>query len=389
METQTQHFRSEAVQLSILEKNFSFLSWFYAYLVLPFDMEPQTQSNWCWAATSKSVSRFYSFFSPWTQCKIASAELGNTCCSTPVPSACNVPWYLDKALTRTNNFVSIQSGTIPWQSIKDQLENGLVIGARIGWSGGGGHFMTIHGVSRVGITQYVHIDDPIYGKSVLTYDQYATNYQGSGTWTHTYFTKKYYYYMWFKDLLVRPELLKPIPEIRPLINVYNRQKIKEDAPEPKFDIAHHAYTLGLNQLRESRSLPDAPQSLRMIEIQNEKPVALYEVGLDTNKPELMQMNVSEPYFTQLNETLGRLKKFAQEKKELGEIRFIKVPALNMEAFWLHYDGDSNGNDIITPVRRFANDTSVDWSKGYTEQEFLRLLQEQAEKVNTSDELLGA
>jgi hypothetical protein len=80
----------------------------YSSVALNFNMQPQTQSNWCWAATSTSVSHYYSWFSPWTQCKVANGELGySNCCNSPVPSPCNVSWYLDRALTRTENFVSI------------------------------------------------------------------------------------------------------------------------------------------------------------------------------------------------------------------------------------------------------------------------------------------
>jgi hypothetical protein len=367
------------------ESKFSFLNWLYTYLVLPFNMEHQTQSNWCWAATSKSVSHFYSFFSPWTQCKIASAELGNTCCNTPVPSVCNVPWYLNKALTRTNNFVSIHIGTISWTEVKQQLQAGLVVGTRIGWSGGGGHFMSIHGVSSFGATQYLHIDDPIYGKSVLTYNQFATNYQGSGSWTHTYFTKKYRYFMWFKDLLFKQELLRPIPEIRPLINVYDK-KIEENIPG-KYSIPHYAYILGLNEIHNEFTLPSIPKTLRVIEMQNETPVALYEVGTNETNPELVQMNVSEIYFKQLDDGLARLKRFAEQNKELGEVRLIKVPALNIEALWLHYD--SGVNDIISPIKKFENDTTIDWDKWYDEKQFIQLLQQLAEKIDTTDDLLGA
>src|SRR2546421_12842133 len=83
----------------------------YQNVVLPFTMEAQTQSCWCWAATSKSVSHFYSGLSPWTQCKIAGSELGGNCCTSPVQSQCNVPWYLDRALQRTENLSTFQSGT--------------------------------------------------------------------------------------------------------------------------------------------------------------------------------------------------------------------------------------------------------------------------------------
>lgn len=378
------NLKSETSPL-VFERNFSFYNWFYTYLVLPFTMEHQTQSNWCWAATSKSVSRFYSIFSPWTQCKVASDELGNTCCNSPVPGACNVSWYLNNALTRTHNLVSYQSGTISWSEVKQQLEAGVVVCARIGWSGGGGHFMTIHGVSSLLFTRYLHIDDPIYGKSVLTYDQFATNYQGSGTWTHTYFTKKYFYFMWFKDLLFNKELLKPIPEIRPLINVYDK-KLEENIPG-KYAIPHYAYIIGLNEINKEFSLPSRPNTLRLIEMRNDAPAALYELSLDESKPEVIQMNVSETYFKQLDNSLGRLKRFSEEHKEPGELRFIKIPALNLEAFWLHYD--NNENDIITPIKRFENDASVDWDKKYSAREFSALIQELAAKINREDDLLGA
>lgn len=50
---------------------------FYTSAVLNFNMQAQTQSNWCWAATSNSISHFYSaLLNPWSQCKIAFAEVG-------------------------------------------------------------------------------------------------------------------------------------------------------------------------------------------------------------------------------------------------------------------------------------------------------------------------
>ena len=39
-----------------LNFDFRYYNWFYQNVVLPFTMEAQTQSNWCWAATAKSVS---------------------------------------------------------------------------------------------------------------------------------------------------------------------------------------------------------------------------------------------------------------------------------------------------------------------------------------------
>ncbi len=139
---------AESKLSNLIELDYSILNVLYSSLVLSFDMELQTQSNWCWAATSKSVSTFYSAFSPWTQCKVASDELAKHVVIRLYLRLVMFPGILDKALTRTNNFVSYQSGTITWSKVKEELQNGLVVGARIGWSGGGGHFMVIHGVSK-------------------------------------------------------------------------------------------------------------------------------------------------------------------------------------------------------------------------------------------------
>jgi len=367
--------------------DFSILNWFYDILVLPFNMEAQTQTNWCWAATSKSVSHFYSIFSPWTQCKVVSAELNQTCCQSTVPSACNVSWYLDKALTRTKNFVSIQSGTVSWSTIKNQLEQGLVVCARIGWNGGGGHFMTIRGVSRIGFTEYLHIDDPIYGKSTLTYSQFANNYRGSGSWTHTYFTKKYFYFMWFKNLIFSPELLKPIPPVKPLLSIDDKKISREVNIKSEYNLPHHSYTLELDKIKTNFKLPDEPRTLRVFDIQNNEPTALYEVGLNEKNPELIQVDSSPSYFAKLDEGLGRLKNYAEKRRSQGELRFIRTPALNVEAFWLHFD--NNANDLIVPIKILENDNRFDWNKSYNPNEFKKILLEIAKKINTKDDLLGA
>lgn len=372
---------------NLLEINYSILDVLYSSQVLSFDMELQTQSNWCWAATSKSVSHFYSAFSPWTQCKIASEELDQTCCDSPVPGACNIPWYLDKALARTNNFVSIQSGTITWSKVKEELQKGLVVGARIGWSGGGGHFMVIHGVSKTNGVEYLHIDDPIYGKSTLTYTQFATNYQNSGTWTHTYFTNKYFYFMWFKELALNPELLKPIHFIRPLLNVYGEkvENLKEMALDD-IGIPHHVYDIKLEEINEGLKAPQNPSSLRVLEIKNDKPVASYELGLKERNPDQVQMNTNKNFFDMMNSSMSRLKLEDQKNKLTGELRMMRIPALNMEALWLNYPGRTE--DLVCVLPRFSYNV-LKAETVYPISEFLKLLQKEKSKMGKFDDLLGA
>jgi Papain-like cysteine protease AvrRpt2 len=369
--------------LSPILREFKIADFLYWAKTLNFNMEAQTQSQWCWAATAKSVSHFYSGLSPWTQCKIASQELGETCCVSPVPGPCNKPWYLDKAFTRTNNFVSMQGGTASWETVRDELDKGLVVGARIGWSGGGGHFMVIHGVSRIGTTRYLHIDDPIYGKSILTVDEFSTNYQGSGSWTHTYFTQKYFYFMWWKYLQFNPVLLNPIPEIRPLLGLQNPVlNLAKSHHEIEISFPHHAYNLGLSSIGKEIELPKTPWALRVIEFEKQKPVALYDLSPDTEKPAVLQMNADVKYIGALDSGMERLKEAAKTRKNQGELKLLKVPGLNLEALWLNYEGKNE--DLFYLVRHFEPRAEVMSEKAF--HDLLRTLKTKFEK---QDDAMGA
>lgn len=155
-----------------------------------FYMQPQTRSNWCWAATAASTSQYYLPNSTWTQCGVANAALPRTdCCATPFPGACNIPWYLDTALGVTGNFVST-TGQVSDATVFAELQAGRAVGARVAWSGGGAHFVVIWGYSDVVHTKRFTIGDPVYGDNAIPPDFFRNGYyQGSGTWTDTYFTQ--------------------------------------------------------------------------------------------------------------------------------------------------------------------------------------------------------
>jgi hypothetical protein len=160
------------------------------WVSITFNMQPQTQSNWCWAATAASTSLYYLAASTWTQCGVANADLPRTdCCTSPVPGLCNVPWYLDTALGVTGNFVSM-TGPISNEAVIAELQAGRAIGARVAWANGGAHFVVIFGYSDVMQTKRFTIADPIYGDNSIFASFFRDGYyQGSGTWTHTYFTQ--------------------------------------------------------------------------------------------------------------------------------------------------------------------------------------------------------
>lgn len=159
---------------------------------LPFVMQRQLQDQWCWAAVAASVSDHYTTPSSWTQCRLADAELGQaTCCDIGASGVCNQPWYLDRVLTRTNSLVSWASGTIAFDDVVSEIESGRLVGVRIGWAGGGGHFVVLAGYQRDPGGDTIAVFDPWPGTGdTLAHDwgTFASQYQGSGSWTHTYHT---------------------------------------------------------------------------------------------------------------------------------------------------------------------------------------------------------
>ncbi len=158
---------------------------------LPIKVQHQLQTNWCWAACATSASAFYDPGTTWGQCTLVNAELGQTtCCDNGASGSCNVPWYLDRVLTRTGNFTSKKSGTASFETIRSEIDAGRPVGARIGWRGGGGHFVMLTGYRKAGGVREIEVQDPWTGRSSLPIDVFATNYKSSGTWTHTYLTRE-------------------------------------------------------------------------------------------------------------------------------------------------------------------------------------------------------
>jgi Papain-like cysteine protease AvrRpt2 len=152
-----------------------------------FNMQHQLESEWCWAATSTSVDHFYNVSSTVTQCQVVNHQLGRSdCCSNGGSSACNSPGYLDKALSYLNRLDHMDSSTESYATVVNQTSAWHPLGIRVAWSGGGAHFIAATGYEQ---GQVVVIDDPLYGPSVVSYNTLMGTYQGSGNWTHSYFTK--------------------------------------------------------------------------------------------------------------------------------------------------------------------------------------------------------
>ena len=354
---------------------------------LPFNMQLQTQSNWCWAATANSVSHYFWRWSTWSQCRIANAELGHTdCCHSPVPSACNVPWYLDRSLTRTRNFVSIQ-GPAGFEQVRSEIDAGRPVGARIGWSGGGGHFMVIYGYSMIGGGEYFDIDDPIYGKSHMPMSEFSNSYQGSGSWTHTYFMKSYFK-LPFDFPIPADRILRLIWELRPLLKLKGdladvNPRDASDDQDASVGLAQRIYAVGLDALLRADDVQAEAVGLRIYEMAGEVPRAFFDISED-DEARLLQMSAAKVHLDAFARGLALALTLVKEDQAC-ELRLFRVPALNFEALWVTCAGEA-AQDTLVPLRSVGRLTP---HRPVALADALAMLREAARPLANMDDTMGA
>lgn len=156
--------------------------------LMDYQMQHQLQNAWCWSAVSTSTSVFYDEHSPWTQCSLVSKVLNQPgCCQDGSTPQCNQPYYLDKGLGATGNLESVSTGAQTPTTVQTQMDAIRPLAIRVGWQGGGGHFILISGIGEE--QTMVAVQDPWFGPSYIKYNVLVEKYQGMGHWTHSYFTK--------------------------------------------------------------------------------------------------------------------------------------------------------------------------------------------------------
>lgn len=161
------------------------------------DLYAQKQSEWCWAASTETVSKVFNLQK--SQCKMASrfikGQAGDFCCqgNNGTTAACNKPYFLEKSLGHYGFSDKVFANQIGTLNIIQDLKKRLPIGVRIGWDGGGGHFLVLYGASYVGTVQTINLWNPLpigKGDKQIVSRSGLVRYQNAGKWTHSYTTKK-------------------------------------------------------------------------------------------------------------------------------------------------------------------------------------------------------
>lgn len=155
----------------------------YIYLNIPGIK--QEQSNWCWAATSRSVIEYLNKGTP-SQTTIVTTVKGS-----PVNEGAT--FDEDRtSLTSLNVSTTAISGTLSWDSIKFYTKSWMSpTKATIFWTSGGGHDLVIYGYYEDSYAKNVSYMDPWPSNQTwnsMSYSPFLSN--SNWTWKWTFYANK-------------------------------------------------------------------------------------------------------------------------------------------------------------------------------------------------------
>jgi hypothetical protein len=156
-----------------------------------------------------------------------------------------------------------------------------------------------------------------------------------------------------KFLIPDELILRRIREARPLLSLKqdkafsgDRQILDEQA-HASLGMAQRMYVIGLDSLFSEKGPPLQPVGLRVYEMSGDTAQAFFDVSEEA-QPRLLQMSASpfhlEPFARGLSVALN----LAEQSGAESELRLLRVPALNFEALWINYAGDTH--DMLVPLR---------------------------------------
>lgn len=140
----------------------------------------QSQTQWCWAATSQAVMQYYGYY--FSQAEIA--QYG-----TNGANEWNWLWGYSTNPTRIGinlillHFANLSTTTyernLSLTESRSNIDADKPFFVRWGWDSGGGHFLVAHGIQN----STIYLMDPWYGPTINSYTWALSG--GGHTWTHS------------------------------------------------------------------------------------------------------------------------------------------------------------------------------------------------------------
>jgi ABC-type dipeptide/oligopeptide/nickel transport system permease component len=148
------------------------------YKLLSVSAETQQQSNWCWAAVTDMIAKFFGANS--SQTDIVTYVKGSLVNET------GTVYDMQKGLSKYRITSTPITTTLGFASVISEINNGQPIGTVIAWSSGGGHAHVIRGYyeDTSNSTQNLYYIDPLDASyNIMSYSNYLSN--SSFHWVNT------------------------------------------------------------------------------------------------------------------------------------------------------------------------------------------------------------
>lgn len=166
----------------------------YKYLDLTEEM--QQHSNWCWAASSVDVLKFYGKTGS-SQCGVVNWAYGRSDACTSAPFNWNSYANTSNSMYGSNSSIQgiLRNGGVnstgyayasSWNTVVSDVNAGRPFVMRFGWYGGGGHFIVGYGYYDLQGTQTIGYMNPWPGEG-YTWSNYSWTVSAAydHSWTHT------------------------------------------------------------------------------------------------------------------------------------------------------------------------------------------------------------
>jgi len=162
-------------------------------------MEQQEQDQWCWAAVTISICRFYRDQKWQHQCDLVNQVLapilgGIDCSQDGASDSCNIPFSLSDALNTTGHLAQAVPGVVSFEDLTQEIDvRQRPLATRIVFA----DFITRHFIVVIGCMQtpdgkqWVKVADPSLSSGNVTSIEYASllnDYRPGATWDQSYFS---------------------------------------------------------------------------------------------------------------------------------------------------------------------------------------------------------
>lgn len=142
---------------------------------------------------------------------------------------------------------------------------------------------------------------------------------------------------------------------------------------------HDSFIVGLSSLKSQEQPKPEIAGLQVIDATAGGFKSIFNLYSDNQ----LQMLTGKSYLKSYENAFDKVLNLDVDKKDF-EVRSIKIPALHVEAIWLHNEDDEN-NDLFTPLRSIG---LFEDNKTYSKNEFFNISKDAAVNFDTDDNLIG-